>query len=316
MFSMGLRFDDYRFLVTGHQLQPRLGLAFHLHETDTVLRASYNRNYQTPPNENLLLSNSEEASVLVPANIREALGGAFIRIRPERQDVYEVGLQQSLSGHLSLDASYYHKDSGDQQDNDNFFNTGIIFPTSLQKIRVNGAELRATLLQIHGVSGSLGITHYHAISTPPFTGGLFLGSTAIQLLNAGPFVIDHDQTLGLHGMLQYALRKNLWTSGSIRYDSGLVSNPSDPVKVAEDPDYRDLLPFVNLTSNPPRVRPRTIMDFAIGYDFIREGRRRWDLQFQISNLTNQTALYNFQSVFVGTRLVQPRSIGAKVRWYW
>src|SRR5262249_406900 len=58
MFSMGLRFDDYRFLVTGHQLQPRLGLAFHLHETDTVLRASYNRNYQTPPNENLLLSNS------------------------------------------------------------------------------------------------------------------------------------------------------------------------------------------------------------------------------------------------------------------
>jgi hypothetical protein len=33
-------------------------------------------------------------------------------------------------------------------------------------------------------------------------------------------------------------------------------------------------------------------------------------------LTNQTALYNFQSIFVGTRLVQPRSFGIKVRWYW
>jgi outer membrane receptor protein involved in Fe transport len=148
MFSIGLRFDDYRFLVTGHQLQPRLGLAFHIRETSTVLRASYNRNYQTPPNENLLLSNSDEASVLVPPDIRQALGGALIRIRPERQDVYEVGLQQSLGGHLSLDASYYHKDSRDQQDNDNFFNTGIIFPTSLQKIRVNGAELRTTPLKI------------------------------------------------------------------------------------------------------------------------------------------------------------------------
>jgi hypothetical protein len=316
MFSTGLRFDDYRFLVTGHQLQPRLGLAFHIHETSTVLRASYNRNYQTPPNENLLLSNSDEASVLVPPDIHQALGGALIRIRPERQDVYEVGFQQSLGGHLSLDASYYHKDSRDQQDNDNFFNTGIIFPTSLQKIRVNGAELRTTLLQIRGVSGSLGLTHYHAVSTPPFTGGLFLGSTAIQLLNAGPFVIDHDQTLGLQGMVQYVLRKNLWTSGSVRYDSGLVSNPSDPVKVAQDPDYRDLLPFVNLTSSPARVRARAITDFVVGYDLIREGRRRWDLQFQVSNLTNQTALYNFQSIFVGTRLVQPRSFGIKVRWYW
>jgi outer membrane cobalamin receptor len=316
MFSTGFRFDDYRFLVIGHQLQPRLGLAFHIHETNTVLRTSYNRNYQTPPNENLLLSSSDEASVLVPANIREALGGALILIRPERQNVYEVGLQQSFGGHLSLDASYYHKDSHDQQDNDNFFNTGIIFPTTLQKIRVNGAELRTTLLQIRGFSGSLGLTHYHAVSTPPFTGGLFLGSTAIQLLNSGPFVIDHDQTLGLQGMLQYALKKNLWTSTSVRYDSGLVSNPSDPVKVAHDPDYRDLLPFVNLTSNPARVRPRTIMDFAIGYDVSREGRRRWDFQLQVSNLTNQTALFNFQSIFVGTRLVQPRTFGIKVRWYW
>jgi len=316
MFSLGLRFDDYRFLVTGHQLQPRLGLAFHVRETNTVLRASYNRNYQTPPNENLLLSNSDEASVLVPANIRETLGGALIRIRPERQNVYEVGLQQSLSAHLSLDASYYHKDSRDQQDNDNFFNTGIIFPTSLQKIRINGAELRAIVLPIRGFSGSLALTHYHAVSTPPFSGGLFIGNTAVQLLTAGPFVIDHDQTLGFQGMAQYSVSKNIWTSTSLRYDSGLVSNPSNPLSVAADPNYADLLPYVNLISSPPRVRPRTILDFAIGYDRIREGRKRWDVQLLVSNLTNQTALYNFQSIFVGTRLVQPRSVGAKVRWYW
>ena len=60
-----------------------------------VLRASYNRNYQTPPNENLLLSNSEAASQLAPASVREALGGAYRPIRPERQDVYEVGAQVS-----------------------------------------------------------------------------------------------------------------------------------------------------------------------------------------------------------------------------
>ena len=60
--TLGLRFDAYRFLSEGNQLQPRVGIAYHLRETGTVLRASYNRTYQTPPNENLLLSSSEEAA--------------------------------------------------------------------------------------------------------------------------------------------------------------------------------------------------------------------------------------------------------------
>ncbi|MEW5974880.1 MAG: TonB-dependent receptor [Acidobacteriota bacterium] len=315
-FSLGLRYDAYRFLVRGNQWQPRIGVSFHLRETGTVLRASYNRNYQTPPNENLLLSSSERSSVLVPVHVRETLGGALIRIRPERQNVFEAGFQQGLGDRFSLDAAVYHKNSVDMQDNDNFFNTGIIFPTALKQARVNGAEARLVVRPTHGLSGSLSLTHYHAVVTPPFTGGLFLGSTAIDLLSAGPFVIDHDQKLGLHSMLQYNWRQNLWTSWSIRYDSGLVSNPSDPDVVAADSDYRDLLPYVNLTSDPARVRPRTIVDFAVGYERVREGRRRWDVQLNLSNLTNQTALFNFQSIFVGTRLVQPRSVGGKIRWHW
>src|SRR5206468_11019953 len=150
----------------------------------------------------------------------------------------------------SLDGSFYHKDSQDQQDNDNFFNTGIIFPTSLRSIRVNGAEMRAVLLPTRGFSGSLGVTHYHAVSSPPFTGGLFLGSTAVQLLSAGPFVIDHDQKLGLHGDLRYASKRGWWTSGALRYDSGLVTNPSNPAEVAKDPDYAPLLPYVDLGGDP------------------------------------------------------------------
>ena len=314
--TLGLRYDNYRFLVNGNQWQPRVGVSFYLRETETVLRASYNRNYQTPPNENLLLSNSDASSVLVPENVRASLGGALIRIRPERQNVFEVGIQQGVSRWVSLNAAFYHKNSKDMQDNDNFFNTGIIFPTALNHARVNGAELRASLLPYEGFSGSVSLTHYSAIVTPPFTGGLFLGSAAIDLLSAGPFVIDHDQNLGVHSMLQYNWNESFWTSGSIRYDSGLVSNPSDPLEVAQDPDFSDLLPFVNLESDPARVRPRTILDFAVGYDAGRNDKKRWSLQFDVTNLTNKTALYNFQSIFVGTRLVQPRTIGAKVRWYW
>jgi hypothetical protein len=311
--NMGLRYDEYRFLVNGRQLQPRVGLAYKLPGTETVVRASYNRNYQTPPNENLLLSNSEAASELAPPSVRDALGGAYRPIRPERQDVYEAGAQTALGGRFTLDGSLYYKRSQDQQDNNNFFDTGIIFPTTLRAIDVRGLEGRISMLPRGGWSGSLSVTTSRAISSPPFTGGLFLGQDAVDLLSSGPFYIDHDQRLGMQGLMTFDPAGPLWAGGSVRFDSGLVSNPSDPAKVAANPDFSDLLPYVDLDAATPRVRPRTIVDAAGGFDFVDgRGRRTWAAQVQVTNLTNRTALYNFQSVFVGTRLVQPRTVSVKV----
>ncbi|HBY62404.1 MAG TPA: hypothetical protein DEH78_21485 [Solibacterales bacterium] len=313
-FALGLRYDAYRFLVSGGQWQPRVGVSFHLPETGTVFRASYNRTYQTPPNENLLLSSSRESLALAPPVVRERTGG-LILIRPERQNVYELGVQQAAGRFASLNASYYHKDSRDLQDNDNFFNTGIIFPTSLSRSRVNGAEMRLVVPKAGRFSGSLALTHYRAIVTPPFTGGLFLGSTALDSLSAGPFIIDHDQTLSANGVVHCTIGGGWWASTSVRYDSGLVSNPSNPEEVRRDPNYAALLPFVNLEADPARVRPRTIVDVAAGYLRTADGRRRWEISAQVGNLGNSTALYNFQSIFVGTRLVQPRTAGARFRYF-
>src|SRR5262249_10259534 len=129
--TLGLRYDEYRFVVTGRQLQPRVGVAWSVPALDLAVRASYNRNSPTPPNENLLLSSSEEASRLAPQSVRDALGGSYVPMRPERQDVVEVGIQRAIAHHVSLDVSAYRKWSRDQQDNNNFFDTGIIFPTTL-----------------------------------------------------------------------------------------------------------------------------------------------------------------------------------------
>lgn len=311
--SLGLRYDSYRFLVNGQQWQPRVGFSYHLKPTNTVFRASYNRLYQTPPNENLLLSSSREAAAIAPPVIAEELGSAVVAIRPERVDFFELGLQQGLGSRMSLSASYYHKRSSDQQDNDNFLDTGIIFPITLQSIRVNGLEGRLNVAPIRGFSGSLSVTHARAISTPPFTGGLFLGSDAIELLSEGPFVIDHDQPLSIAGLLTWTSRRGLFSTLSVRHDYGLVANPSDPDEVANDPDFFDLLPYVKLNQTPARVTPRTLTDVVVGYERYRADRKAWELSAQVSNLTNQTALYNFQSVFVGTRVVQPRTAGIRFR---
>jgi outer membrane receptor protein involved in Fe transport len=314
-FSAGLRVDRYDLLVHGGAVQPRVGVAWAL-TSATVLRASYNRNYQTPPTENLLLSSSEAASRLAPASVREALGRSAVAIRPERQHVVEVGVQRGLGAHLGLDVSAYVKRSRDQQDNNNFFDTGIIFPTSLAAIDARGFEGRLTMPSWRGWSASLSATAARAVSTPPFTGGLFLGQDAVDLLSAGPFRIDHDQALGAHATFNYTSPRGWWVGGAVRYDSGLVSNASDPAEVAADPDYRDLLPYVDLAGAPPRVRPRTIVDVTGGVDLRAHDGAGWSIHGQVANLTDAVALYNFQSVFVGTRLVAPRTASVRIRYRW
>jgi hypothetical protein len=311
--TLGARHDDYALLVRDHATQPRMGLAWALPGDHGVARLSYNYNFQTPPLENLLLSSSPEAAALAPESVKEALGGTVQPIRPERQHVVEVGYQRGLGGLASLNLAGYWKRSRDQQDNNNFFDTGIIFPTSLAAIDVRGAEARLVFPERRGLGGTLSVTTSRAISTPPFTGGLFLGQEAIDALTAGPFYIDHDQRLSVHGTAQWRTGFGAWLGGAIRYDSGLVANPSDPVEVAADPDFADLLPYVDLDSDIARVRPRTIVDLLAGVDLPRGGPRAWSMQLQVTNLTNRTALYNFQSVFVGTRLVQPRTLAVRVK---
>jgi hypothetical protein len=171
------------------------------------------------------------------------------------------------------------------------------------------------MLPIKGISATVSATHGRAITTPPFTGGLFIGQEAVSMLSAGPFVIDHDQRLSLHTIISWTHRSGWFATSTTRYDSGLVANPSDPDEVADDPDYSDLLPYVDLLSSPARTRARTVQDLVVGYERRQDGGKRWEATVQVSNLTNRTALYNFQSIFVGTRLVQPRTAGVRVRWY-
>lgn len=312
--SLGLRFDAYRFLVNGNQWQPRAGAAYHIRETGTVLRASYSRLYQTPPNENLLLSSSPQVAALTPPAVQKALGG-WAPIRPEEQNFLEAGLQQAVGKRASLNMAYYHKNSRNLQDNDNFLDTGIIFPITLARIRVNGLEGRLTGSLGRSLSYSLSVTHSRAVATPPFTGGLFLGNSAIEALSQGAFLIDHDQPLSVHGVVSWNHPRGWYATVSNRYDYGLVANPSDPAQVAADPDFYDLLPYVKLDQTPARVRPRNIVDLVIGFERTRDQKKRYDVGLQFTNLTNRTALYNFQSIFVGTRVVQPFTAGVRLRWY-
>ena len=55
-FNLGIRGDLYNGLTTAQQAEPRLGIAYNIKPSNTVLRVSYARTLETPFNENLVLS--------------------------------------------------------------------------------------------------------------------------------------------------------------------------------------------------------------------------------------------------------------------
>ena len=54
----GFRGDVYHGIVSDTSAQPRVGFSYLIKRTGTVIRASYSRTFETPYNENLVLSSA------------------------------------------------------------------------------------------------------------------------------------------------------------------------------------------------------------------------------------------------------------------
>ncbi len=311
--QLGLRLDHYRLEDPETALEPRVGLAYHIPATGTVLRASYNRLYMTPENENLLLVSSLEGASLVPPAVAEALGVRQLAVQGERQNAYEVGLEQGVFGLLKVSLSYWRRDATNLSDSFQLFNSGLLFPVTLSKGHLEGADLRIDLARTAGLSGYLSLGTAKAEATPPFNGGLFVSPEPVEVLGKGPFRIDHDQKLSAQLGLQLELAKTgVWVGTVVRYDSGLVTEIEDVAEIRGNPDLAFGLAYVDLDRSPARVKPRTVVSFSAGAELAGIGVPA-RLQVDLLNAFDEKGLYNFLSAFGGTHVVPPRTLAARLR---
>src|SRR6185295_12128669 len=191
--ELGVRFDDYKLLVHKHEFSPRIGIAYLIPSTKTVIRASYNRLFQPPPAENLLLASSVEAARLSPLAVISGQVGVN-PILPDTEHVFEIGVQQQLSKYARLSVSAYNKQIRNFSDKDQFFDTGVIFPISIFAGRVNGLEGRIDTSDWRGLSGYASYANSRSFGITPINGGLFLGEAISTLENPGlRFPNDHDE---------------------------------------------------------------------------------------------------------------------------
>jgi outer membrane receptor protein involved in Fe transport len=88
--NVGLRWDHYRLMVNEHSVSPRLGVAWWWPRGDLVVRAFYDRAFQTPAIENLLLASSPAVDNLDPAVVR-------LPVPPSRGHFVEAGSRSGSS---------------------------------------------------------------------------------------------------------------------------------------------------------------------------------------------------------------------------
>ena len=311
-FNLGLRYDGYRFLIHDQAWSPRLGVAYFISKTQTNVHFSYDRAFQTPTIENLLLTSSAEAQALSPVRAQGQEGG--IPVPAGWGHFYEAGFSQEVGKKLRIDAHFFQRDFRNSEDDDVFFNTGISFPITMSKARVQGAELRAELSKWHGLTGFTSYSNLLGVAYTPVTGGLFLGEDIAVLLQPGlRFPISQDQRNTLQFRVHYQPDgSRWWVAGGMRYESGL------PVELEEGTTPEELrssfpqviLDQVNFSRN--RIRPHDVWDASGGFRFWNAEKRLATLQLDLLNLTNRFYLINFEGLLSGTGLGLGRTAVAKL----
>jgi outer membrane receptor protein involved in Fe transport len=303
----GLRYDRSSLLVSDQQFSPRLGAVYFIPKTKMALRASFNRLYQPPQVDNILLSASAQARRLSPF-VEETGGGADIR--PEKISAWEAGFAQDFGGWFRLDAAYWGRDFRNAGDPNVFFNTTIIFPNSVSKGFSRGVDVRLDVPEHKGVSGWLSYTNMRLLQTGPINGGLFLTDEFIEIGPGVRFIPDQDQrNTGAFGVMYRHLRSGLLLSLTGRHESGV------PLEVEEERlEELKSAPGAELVDfERGRVRPRTIFNFSAGVDLFKKEKVVCAAQVDVLNIAGRFFAYNFGNPFEGTHFGHGRRWSGGIR---
>ena len=216
VFNLGFRFDRYDGLVAATSPQPRLGIAYNIKRTGTVLRVAYARTFETPFNENLLLSSATGLGGLA----QNVFGSVGESLHPGNRNQFNTGFQQAIGKYVLIDADYFWKYTHNAYDFNTLLDTTITFPIVWHNSKLDGVTGRVSTTNLHGFQTYWTFGHTRARYFPPETGGLvFQGAP----LAAGVFRIDHDQAFQSTMNFRYQRPHNgEWIALIYRYDSGLV----------------------------------------------------------------------------------------------
>ena len=303
--SAGLRWDHYQLVTNQQAVQPRLAVSRYFPSAELLVHFSYDRVFQTPSFENLLLSSSTAIESLDPTD--------FLRlpVQPSEGNYYELGMTKGIFGKLRVDANYYRRYVNNYADDDQIQNTAISFPIAFQKSVIYGAETKIEVPDWHRFSGFVSYSYMVGNVWFPVTGGLFLGGDAqAAVTGTGHFPDSQDQRNTVRGRLRYQITPRFWIAGGIQYDTGL------PFEFDGDPStalaqYGQAV-FDRLNFDRGRILPAFRLNASAGDDLYKSDRVRMRFQADGQNLTNVLNVIDFGGLFSGNAIGPSRSFALRL----
>ena len=297
--NAGVRWDHYRLLVDENAVSPRLGIAWYWPAADMVFRASYDRVFQTPAFENLLLSSSAAVASLSDNVLR-------LPVRPSEGNYYEAGFAKGLLKKIRLDATYYRRAVNNFADDDVLLNTGVSFPIAFRRAEMHGIETKLEIPRWGPVSGFVSYSNMLGVGFFPVTGGLLLGSEAAGALNdTQRFPISQDQRNTVRSRFRYQVTPRVWAALGGLYGSGLPVEFYGSYADALAQYGPGIVSHVNFERG--RVRPSVALNASAGVILWRKEKQSIRLQGDVQNITDRLNVINFAGLFSGTALDLPRS---------
>src|SRR5271157_2927781 len=270
--SAGIRWDHYQLIVNQNAVSPRLGISRYVAKADLLVHAAYDRVFQTPSFENILLSSSPDVVVLNPDVLR-------VPVEPSHGNYYEVGMTKGFMGKVSLDVNSYLRNVNNFADDDLLLNTPVSFPIAFRKARIYGAEGKVNIPHWGRLSGFVSYSYMVGSAYFPVTGGLFLGQSATNALTqlSGRFWVSQDQRNTVRTRFRYQFLPRLWGALGVDYGSGLPVDFDGTYEEALAEYGQAVIDRVNFYRD--RVRPSFALNASVGADVWKKDNLAVRMQF-------------------------------------
>ncbi len=282
--DLGARYDHFDLITTQVQTSPRLGLAYHIGKTRSVIHAAYNRFFSPPPIEYSLLASYIGHTAPDPA---ERVGD----VRAYTQNYFEVGWEQEINQNTVFDLNAYTHTGHNSFENHEISISRLFLPINFHTARSEGAEFVLKMRQLErlGISGRFQYAIARTFFYGPVTGG-FAGN---EPLAPGERIMPaFDQT---HTGTAQAFYNNRWRSSwigtALRYGSGTV------------------------VEFGPRLPGHLTADLATGLNLWNSEPRRLDLELDITNISDNRYQIAKESEEIPIQYAPSRTVGGSLKFH-
>jgi TonB-dependent Receptor Plug Domain len=296
----GLRWDHYQLVVNQNAVSPRVAVSRYFPAAGLNVHFAYDRIFQTPSFENILLVSSPEAQA-----IDTSVPALQLPVEPSQGNYYEGGVTKAFFGKLRFDANVFRRAVNNYADDDQILSTGISFPIAFDHAIIYGAEGKLEVLQWGKFSGFASYSYIVGNAWFPVTGGLFLGDDANEPLT-GHFPDSQDQRNTVRGRLRYQFMPRLWAAVGADYNSGLPFEANlTPQQYAAI--YGEVV-VSHLNFDRGRILPYFTQNVSVGAILYQKEQYSVRLQGDVQNVSNTLEVIDFGGLFSGNAIGPSRQV--------